>query len=127
MRGWDGEGNDPHRDRRKHILGAGVNKLVMRLALLVLPLLLLLGGVSSAQTPSSAAMASPVAGPSEATITQPPMGWPQRPPWCGSHPQPPRFVRIVFFALRALLMLSAIFALTALGIFLIRRSRPRPG
>jgi len=99
--------------------------------LLVLPLVLLLGAVSWAQTSSSmeaspAPMASP--GPSGGMMGQPPMGWPHHayPPWCGFHPRPPRAVLIVAFILRTLLALAAIFALTALGIFLIRRSRPRP-
>jgi hypothetical protein len=102
----------------------------MRLMLLVLPLLLLLGAVSWAQTSSPmeaspAAMASP--GPSGGMMGQPPMGWAQpHPPRFGYCPRPPRAVRIVAFVLRALLALSAIFDLTALGIFLIRRSRPRP-
>ena len=95
------------------------------LGILVLPLLLLLGAVSWAQTSSSiaaspAAIATPAAGP---MMGQAPVGWPP-PPW--AHQRPRRSVRIVAFALRALLALSAIFALTALGIFLIRRSRPRP-
>lgn len=104
----------------------------MRLTILVLPLLLLLGAVSWAQTSSSmdaspAAMASPVAGPSGGMMGQPPIGWPHPyPPWFGCHPQTPRSVQIVAFVLRILLALSAIFALTALGIFLIRRSKPRP-
>jgi hypothetical protein len=104
----------------------------MRLTLLVLPLLLLLGAVGWAQTSSSmnaspAAMASPVTGPTGGMMGQPPMGWPHPyPPWFGFHPRPPRGVRIVAFVLRTLLALSAIFALTALGIFLIRRSKPRP-
>ena len=104
----------------------------MRLTLLVLPLLLLLGAVSWVQTSSSmdaspAAMASPVPGPSGGMMGQPPIGWPHPyPPWCGFHPQPPRSVRIVAFVLRVLLALAATFALTALGIFLIRRSTPRP-
>ena len=101
----------------------------MRLTLLVLPLLLLLGTVSLAQTSSSmdaspAATASPVAGPSGGMMGQPPP-YPY-PPWFGFHPQPPRSVRIVAFVLRILLALAATFALTALGIFLIRRSTPRP-
>jgi hypothetical protein len=104
----------------------------MRRTLLVLPLLLLLGAVSWGQTSSSmnaspAPMASPAAGPTEGMMGQPPMGGPHPyPPWFGFHPRPPRGVRIVAFVLRTLLALSAIFALTALGIFLIRRSRPRP-
>jgi hypothetical protein len=104
----------------------------MRLMLLVLPLLLLLGAVSWVQTSSSmdaspAAMASPVAGPGGGMMgQQPPMGWPHPYPPCGFHSQPPRSVRIVAFVLRILLALAATFALTALGIFLIRRSRPRP-
>jgi hypothetical protein len=102
----------------------------MRLTILVLTLLLLLGTVSFAQTSSPieaspAAMASP--GPNEGMMGQPPMGWAQpHPPWFGYCPRPARTVRIVAFVLRALLALSAIFALTALGIFLIRRSKPRP-
>jgi hypothetical protein len=63
---------------------------------LALPLLLLLGAVSWAQTSPSmnaspTAMASPVAGPSGAMMGQPPMGWPHAyPPWLGSYPRPPR-------------------------------------
>jgi hypothetical protein len=63
---------------------------IMRLMLLVLPLVLLLGAVSWAQTSSSmeaspAPMASP--GPSGGMMGQPPMGWPHHayPPWCGFH------------------------------------------
>jgi hypothetical protein len=105
----------------------------MRLILSLLALLLLLHAVSRAQTSSSpmeassAAMASPAASPSEGIIGQPPIGAPRPcPPWFGFHPRPPRAVRIMAFVLRSLLALSAIFALTALGIFLIRRSRPSP-
>jgi|SRR5271170_2821642 len=104
----------------------------MRLTLFVLPLLLLLGAVSWAQTSysmnaSPAAMASPASGPCGGMMGQPSIGGPHPyPPWFGFHPRPPRSVRIVAFVLRTLLALSAIFALTALGIFLIRRSTPHP-
>jgi hypothetical protein len=99
----------------------------MRLTILVLSLLLSLGAVSLAQTSSSSVpTASPVTGPSGGMMGQPPAGWPQpHPPWLGPHPQPRRGVRIVDFVLRVLLTLSATFALTALGIFLLRRSGPR--
>jgi len=104
---------------------------MMRQILLVLPFFLLLGAVSRAQTSSMeaspAAMASPAASPSEGIMGRPPMGLPRPyPPWYGFHPQPPHGVRIVALVLKTLLALSAIFALTALGIFLIRRSRPSP-
>jgi hypothetical protein len=114
----------------------------VRITGLILLIFLLLGAVSWAQTSSSteaspAAMATPVAGQSGGmmNVPHPPgmamgqasMGWPYPyPPWFGPHPQPRRSVRIVFFVLRVLLALSGIFALTALGIFLIRRSRPGP-
>lgn len=114
----------------------------MRLPIIVLLLFSLLGAVSWAQTSppteaSPSAAASPGVGPSSRGMVgmpqppamamgQPGMGWPYRyPPW-GSCPQPRRSVRIVAFVLRVLLALSGIFALTALGIFLLRRSRPQP-
>jgi hypothetical protein len=105
---------------------------MIRLILPVLALLLLLDAVSRAQTSSPmegspTAVASPAAGPSGGMMGQAPMGSPPPyPPWSGFRPRPRRSVRIVAFVLRTLLALSAIFALTALGIFLIRRSRPRP-
>jgi hypothetical protein len=105
----------------------------MRLILFLLAFLLLLHAVGRAQTSSSpmeassAAVASPAASPSVGIMGQPPIGAPRPyPPWSGFHRRPPRSVRIVQFVLRSLLALSAIFALTALGIFLIRRSKPRP-
>jgi hypothetical protein len=103
----------------------------MRLILLVVLFLLFLGAVSQAQTSSPmeaspAGIASPAAGPSGGTMGEPPMGGTHRcPAWSGYYPRPPRVVRIVALVLRFLLALSAIFVLTALGIFLIRRSRPR--
>ena len=113
-----------------------------RLTIIILLLFPLLVGISWAQTspPDQAApniMASPgaVQSPNMMSAPQPPgramgepwMGGPHRYPrsW-GSCPRPRRGVRIVGFILRVLLALSAIFALTALGIFLIRRSKPRP-
>jgi hypothetical protein len=104
----------------------------MRLILPVLPLLLFVGAVSQAQTFSSmeaspAAMANPAAAPSGGMMGEPLMGGHHPyPPWSGFHPAPPRAVQIVALILRFLLALSAIFAMTALGIFLIRRSRPHP-
>ena len=114
----------------------------MRITILILMFFLFMGVVSWAQTSSSpeaspAAMGSSVAGPSAGmmrmarppgmAMEQPPAGWPQPyPPWFRPYPQHRRSVRIVFLVLRVLLALSGIFALTALGIFLIRRSRPGP-
>jgi len=116
----------------------------MRLAILVPPLFLLLGAGSWALAPSpadisSTAMASPGAAPSGPTMVplrppgvtteQPPMGarFPY-PPWFGVRPgcRPHGGLLILALVLRALLALSAIFTLTALGIFLLRRSRPGP-
>ena len=101
----------------------------MRLMLLVLPLLLLLGAVSWAQTSSPmeaspAAMASP--GPSGGMMGSP--RWVGRSLIRRGSDLPAASTRRANcgLVLRALLALSAIFALTALGIFLIRRSRPRP-
>lgn len=72
-------------------------------------------------------MASPAAAPSVNMIGQPQMAGPcPYPPWSGFYPRRHRGLLIVSLVLRALLTLSAIFALTALGIFLIRGSRPRP-
>jgi hypothetical protein len=115
---------------------------IKRLTIVVLLLFPLLGAVSWAQTSSPTeaspnAMASSSASPSPGIMgaPQPPgmviekpwMGRPCRyPSWFGSCPQPRRSVRILAFILRVLLALSGIFALTALGIFLIRRSKPRP-
>ena len=104
----------------------------MRLTLLVLPFLLFLAAVSWAQpsppvAASPGAMASPAAGSSASMMGQPQMGGPspnQR--WSGFYPRRHPGVLIVGLVLRALLTLSAIFALTALGVFLIRRSRPGP-
>jgi hypothetical protein len=105
---------------------------MVRLTLLVLPFLLFLAAVSWAQ-PSSpvaaspGAVASPAAGSSASMMGQPQMSGPcpnQR--WSGFYSRRHRGVLIVGWVLRALLTLSAIFALTALGVFLIRRSRPRP-
>ena len=57
---------------------------------------------------------------------QPWMGGPHRyPEWFENCPRSRRGVRIVAFILRVLLALSGTFALIALGIFLIRRSKPR--
>jgi hypothetical protein len=109
-----------------------VEEATMRLILLVLPFLLFLGAVSQAQTSSSmeaspAAIASPAASPRGSVMGQPPMGWPRPyPPWPGFRPRHSRSVRIVAFVLRTLLALSGIFAMTSLGIFLLRRSRPSP-
>ena len=100
---------------------------MVQLTLLVLPLLLFLTAISRAQTsspmePSPVAMASPNAGSGGYMTGQRMAGG----PWPGFYPRRHRGVLIVGLILRALLTLSAIFALTALGIFLIRRSRPRP-
>lgn len=99
----------------------------MRPTLIILLILLSLGAVSWAQT-SSSPEASPAAVASQSgRITQAP--YPPGvayPPWLGARPQHRRSVRIVFIFLRVVLSLSAIFALTALGIFLLRRSRPGP-
>jgi hypothetical protein len=46
-------------------------------------------------------------------------------PRFGTCPQLHHRIRIVDFVLRVLLALSGIFALTSLGIFLLRRSKPR--
>jgi hypothetical protein len=114
---------------------------IKRLTIIVLLLFPFLGVVSWAQTsppmePSPNAMASPGAGqstgmmgapqPPGMAMEQPSIGRPYRyPPWFGSCAEPRRSVRIVAFILRVFLALSGIFALTALGIFLIRRSKPR--
>jgi hypothetical protein len=105
---------------------------MVRLTLLVLPFLLFLAAISWAQ-PSAPVQASPlaIASPAAATngnmIGQPQMAGPcPYPPWSGFYPRRHRGLLIVGLVLRAMLTLSAIFALTALGIFLIRRSRPRP-
>ena len=93
---------------------------------LVVSLLLLLSGVSLAQmspavdaTPP-ASPATPEAEPSVSVVTPTPITGRQYPPqmmrW--------RAFRIVALVLKALLVLSASFALIALGIFLMRRSRP---
>ncbi len=109
---------------------------IVRLTLLVVPFLLFVATVDWAQ-PSSptvaspVAMASPVAGPGEGMMHQhmtvgPMMGGScPYPPGSGFYSDRHPVVLIVRLILRALLALSAIFALTALGIFLIRRSRPR--
>ncbi len=91
----------------------------------VVSLLLLLSGVSLAQmspaveAPPTASPATPEAGSSVSMVTATPTTGQQYPPqimrW--------RAVRIVALVLKALLVLSASFALIALGIFLIRRSR----
>jgi hypothetical protein len=105
---------------------------MVRLTLRILPFLLFLSAISWAQ-PSSpveaspGAMASPAAGSSTNVMGDPQMAGPcpnQR--WSGFYPRRHRGVLIVGLVLRSLLTLSAIFALTALGIFLNRRSRPRP-
>jgi hypothetical protein len=114
---------------------------IKRLTIIVLVLFPLLAAVSWAQTSSPIeaspnAMASPGAGqstgmmgapqPPGMAMGQPWMGGPYRyPPWFGTCVEPRRSVRIVAFILRVFLALSGIFALTALGIFLIRRSKPR--
>jgi hypothetical protein len=108
----------------------------MWLITLILPIFLLLPAVGWAQTSaytSPAVITSPVAGPSGGVMgtlpvrgivmEQPSPGWQQFHPSCF---RPRRSVRVVLFILRVLLALSAIFALIALGIFLIRRSRPAP-
>ncbi len=102
----------------------------MRLTIIGLLLFSLLGTVAWAQTGSP-----PVGSPTAMTspgAPQPP-GLPMAQPWAGRHPGHPlcypgprRSVRIIFLVLRGLLAISAIFALTALGVFLLRRSRPRP-
>ena len=100
-------------------------RLDMLRTVFVVSLLLLLSGVSLAQmspaveaTPT-ASPATPEAGPSVSMVTATPTTGQQYPPqimrW--------RAVRIVPLVLKALLVLSASFALIALGIFLIRRSR----
>lgn len=105
---------------------------MMRLTSLVVPLLLLLGAISWAQTSSPmeaspVAIASPAAGSGGGMMGQHMLGRPcPYPPESGFYPRRHPAVLIVGLILRALLTLSAIFALTALGIFLIRRSRPRP-
>lgn len=98
----------------------------MRLTILILMSFLFMGVVSWAQTSSSpeaspAAMAS--SHPPGMAMEQPPASRQPCPPCFGPYPQHRRSVRIVFLVLRVLLALSGIFALTALGIFLIRRSR----
>jgi hypothetical protein len=105
---------------------------MVRLTLLVLPLLLFLAAARRAQ-PSSpmeaspVAMASPTAGPGGYMMGRRMMGGLRPyPAGSGFYPRHHSVVLIVGLILRALLALSAIFALTALGIFLIRRSRPRP-
>ncbi len=106
--------------------------------ILVLLLFLLLTGVSSAQTSpgmeaSPGVGATPEAGQSGGTmgvqnppgkaVAQPQMGFVRScPPGFGHH----RGVRIVALVLGALLALSGSFALTALGIFLLRRSKTGP-
>ena len=98
-------------------------RLDMLRTVFVVSLLLLLSGVSLAQmspvveaTPT-ASPATPEAGSSVSMVTATPTtGQPQIMRW--------RAVRIVALVLKALLVLSASFALIALGIFLIRRSRP---
>lgn len=114
----------------------------MRSTVIALLLVSLLGAFcwaqpSSPKAPSPAAMASsgPVRAPSMKHPMMPapmvmgsPWGWHHRhsPASCGFCQGPRRGVRIVFFVLHALLALAGIFALTALGIFLLRRSRPKP-
>jgi hypothetical protein len=100
---------------------------MVRLTLLLLPLLLFPAAIGWAQASSPmeaspVAMASPTAGPSGYMPGQRMAGG----PWPGFYLCRHRGVLVVGLILRALLTLSAIFALTALGIFLIRRSRPRP-
>ena len=114
----------------------------MRSTVIALLLVSLLGALcwaqeSSPAAPSPAAMASPgqaqvpgmkrFPGPPPMAMGQPWL-WRHRyaPSWCGPYPAHGRGVRIVFFVLHVLLALSGIFVLTALGIFLLRRSRPRP-
>ena len=104
--------------------------------IIILPIFLLLpavGWVLTAAHASPAIITSPVAGQSAGGMGAPPArgmvmeqpspGWQQFHQSCF---RPRRSVRVVLFILRVLLALSAIFALTALGIFLIRRSRPAP-
>jgi hypothetical protein len=105
---------------------------MVRLTLLLLPLLLFPAAASREQPSSpmeasSVAMASPTAGPGGYMAGQRMMGGAcPFPPQSGFYPRHHPAVLIVGLILRALLTLSAIFALTALGIFLIRRSRPGP-
>ncbi len=101
---------------------------------LVLPLFLLLSGIRSAQTSpgmetSPGAGATPGAGHSGATMAvQKPPGMAVEDPQMGlTRPCPPGFRHhrgglIVTFVLGALLALSGSFALTAPGIFRLRRS-----
>jgi hypothetical protein len=108
----------------------------MRLTTLILPIFLLLPALGWAETSaytSPAAITSPVASQSGGVMGAPPargMAMEHPPPGLQQfhapcfRPRPRRSVRIVLFILRVLLTLSATFALTALGIFLIRRSRP---
>jgi len=105
---------------------------MVRLTLFLLPLLLFRAAASRAQ-PSSpmeaspVAMASPTAGPGGYMTGQRMAGGPcPFPLQSGFYPRRHPAVLIVGLILRALLTVAAIFALTALGIFLIRRSRPRP-
>jgi hypothetical protein len=113
----------------------------MRSTIIALLLVSLLGALcwaqeSSPTAPSPAAVASPGQAqvPGMKPFMRPPMAmgpswrWHHRyaPSWCGPYPRPRRGVRIVFFVLHVLLALSGIFALTALGIFLLRRSRSGP-
>jgi hypothetical protein len=104
----------------------------MRLTIIVLLLVPLLGALSWAQTSSPiqaspAAVASPGAGQMPGMTGAPqPRGMTSGKAWAGWHHCSRRGVRIVFFVLHVLLALSGIFVLTALGIFLLRRSRPRP-
>jgi len=111
---------------------------IMRLTMFVLPLFLLLCAVSWAQTSSPAAPTGPGPGqggpmmeapqPPGMAMGHPPMSWPYPyQPW--TRPQEFRHhrgPRILAAVLGTLLALSGTFALTALGIFLIRRSRPSP-
>jgi len=109
----------------------GTEKIV-RLTLFLLPLLFLLSATSSAQTPSPmdgspGAMTSPSAGPGGSMMGPHMKGGPcPFPPQSGFYPHRHPAVLVAGLILKALLTLSAIFALTALGIFLIRRSRPHP-
>ena len=106
----------------------------MRVVLVGALMFLMLSAVCWAQQPA-ATEASPAApgAPAPGGVMMPPQAPAMQGPMMGWQPSGPRSfgpyfprqrVRVVFYALHALLMLSATYAFTALGVFLIRRSRP---